>query len=82
MIETIAVKRMSMANYVLEGSSLSMGYWNNLEKTEAVFAQNPLNKSYPEKIYRTGDIVFTNKHGEIIFVGRKDFQIKTLGLSN
>ena len=63
----------------VRGSSLSMGYWNNFEKTDAVFTQNPLNTSYPEKIYRTGDIVFTNETGEIIFVGRKDFQIKHLG---
>ena len=41
--------------------------------------QNPLNTSYPEKIYRTGDIVYYNELGEVIFVGRKDFQIKHLG---
>ncbi len=63
----------------VRGISLSSGYWNNPEKTNAVFVQNPLNTSYPEKIYRTGDIVFRNDHGEIIFVGRKDFQIKHLG---
>jgi len=63
----------------VRGSSLALGYWNNFEKTNAVFVQNPLNNSYPEKIYRTGDVVFINDLGEIIFVGRKDFQIKHLG---
>ena len=63
----------------VRGSSLALGYWNNFEKTNEVFVQNPLNTSYPEKIYRTGDIVYYNELGEIIFVGRKDFQIKHLG---
>lgn len=63
----------------VRGTSLSSGYWNNFEKTNSVFVQNPLNNSYPEKIYRTGDIVFENDQNEIIFIGRKDFQIKHLG---
>jgi len=63
----------------VRGSSLALGYWNNFEKTNSVFIQNPLNNSYPEIIYRTGDIVFVNEQLEIIFVGRKDFQIKHLG---
>lgn len=63
----------------VRGASLSNGYWNDFEKTNSVFVQNPLNKFYPEKIYRTGDIVFKNKKDEIIFIGRKDFQIKHLG---
>lgn len=63
----------------VRGSSLANGYWNNFEKTNAVFVQNPLNKYYPDKIYRTGDIVYLNDNDEIIFVGRKDFQIKHLG---
>jgi amino acid adenylation domain-containing protein len=63
----------------VRGSSLALGYWNNFEKTNSVFVQNPLNNSYPEKIYRTGDIVFTNDSNEIIFIGRNDRQIKHLG---
>ena len=63
----------------VRGTSLALGYWNNFEKTNAVFVQNPLNNAFPEKIYRTGDIVFTNDAEQIIFVGRKDFQIKHLG---
>ncbi len=63
----------------VRGSSLALGYYNNPEKTEEVFVQNPLNRNYPEKIYRTGDIVYINENDEIIFVGRKDFQIKHMG---
>jgi len=63
----------------VRGTSLAMGYWNNPEKTAAAFVQNPLNKHYPDTIYRTGDVVYRNERGEIMLVGRKDFQIKHLG---
>ena len=63
----------------IRGTSLALGYWNDPEKTANAFVQNPRNKHYPELIYRTGDVVFKNDAGEIIFVGRKDFQIKHLG---
>lgn len=63
----------------VRGTSLAMGYYNNPEKTAAAFVQNPLQKSYPEIIYRTGDIVLTNDIGEIIFRGRKDSLVKHSG---
>lgn len=63
----------------IRGTSLAMGYYNNPEKTAAVFVQNPLNHSYPEIIYRTGDLVFINNFGEIVFKGRRDSLIKHLG---
>ena len=63
----------------VRGSSLALGYYNDLEKTENAFTQNPLNNHYPEKIYRTGDMVYYNNKMEIIFQGRKDFQIKHMG---
>jgi len=63
----------------VRGSSLAMGYYNNPEKTFLAFVQNPLNSSYPEIIYRTGDVVSVNNRGEIIFKGRKDSLIKHLG---
>ena len=53
--------------------------WRKPEKTAAAFVQNPLNNSYPEIIYRTGDIVFKNEKGEIIFKGRKDSMVKHMG---
>lgn len=61
------------------GSFLGMGYYNNPEKTKEVFIQNPLNKKYPEIIYKTGDLVKYNELGELLYLGRKDFQIKHMG---
>ena len=63
----------------VRGTSLSMGYYNNPEKTREAFVQNPLNPCVPETIYRTGDLVKYNAHGEIIYLSRKDFQIKHMG---
>lgn len=63
----------------VRGTSLAMGYYNNPEKTSLVFTQNPLNKSYPEIIYKTGDVVSINEFGEMVFKGRKDNLIKHIG---
>ncbi len=63
----------------VRGTSLAMGYYNNLPKTTLAFVQNPLHTAYPETIYRTGDIVFINDAGEIIFKGRKDRLVKHFG---
>ncbi len=41
--------------------------------------QNPLNDSYPELIYRTDDLGKYNERGELVFVSRKDYQIKHMG---
>lgn len=63
----------------VRGTSLSLGYYNNPEKTREAFVQNPLNAAYPELIYRTGDLVRYNERGELLYLCRKDFQIKHLG---
>lgn len=63
----------------VRGSSLAMGYYNDIERTKKAFVQNPLNHSYPETIYRTGDLVYINHQGEIMFNGRKDTLIKHSG---
>lgn len=63
----------------IKGSSLALGYYNNPEKTAESFCQNPLNDAYPERIYRTGDIGKFNDDGELLFLSRKDDQIKHMG---
>ena len=63
----------------VRGTSLAMGYYNDIEKTATAFVQNPLNNSYPELIYKTGDIVSKDRNGIIHFKGRKDSLIKHMG---
>ena len=63
----------------VKGTCLALGYFNNKEQTTSNFVQNPLNDKYIDMIYKTGDLGEYNKDGEIIFLGRKDFQIKHMG---
>lgn len=63
----------------IRGTGVSVGYYKNPERTAQSFVQNPLNDAYEEKIYRSGDLVQYNEYGEIIYLSRKDFQIKHLG---
>lgn len=63
----------------VSGSCLSLGYYNNYEQTSKYFCQNPLNNNYFERIYRTGDLAKYNENGELVFISRKDFQIKYMG---
>lgn len=63
----------------IRGTSVTLGYYNNPEKTAESFVQNPLNEAYPELIYRTGDIAMLNDAEELVFVSRKDYQIKHMG---
>ncbi len=61
------------------GTALALGYYKDKEKTNQAFVQNPLNKAYNEMIYRTGDIGTYNEDGDLVYVSRKDFQIKHMG---
>ena len=61
------------------GTCLSPGYYNAPEKTAAAFVQNPLRPQIPEIIYKTGDLGEMNSRGELMFLGRRDSQIKRSG---
>lgn len=61
------------------GTSLALGYFNNPEQTDKAFVQNPLQSNYVEHIYHTGDLAYYNENNELVFNGRKDFQIKYQG---
>lgn len=74
-----AVSDGEIGELCVRGTCLSYGYYRNPEKTAAAFTQNPLNDKYPEKIYRTGDLVRFNDYGELLYIGRKDYQIKHMG---
>lgn len=72
-------KRADEGEICIRGTCITMGYYNDPEKTDAVFVQNPLNTAYGELIYRTGDIGRLNDRGELVFICRKDSQIKHMG---
>jgi acyl-coenzyme A synthetase/AMP-(fatty) acid ligase len=63
----------------VRGIGLAKGYYNDNEKTEESFIQNPNNPYYRDIIYRTGDLGVKNEEGYIFFKARKDGQIKHMG---
>ena len=63
----------------IRGGGLSPGYLGDPEKTAAAFVRNPLETRFPDRIYRTGDLARYNERGELMFLGRRDAQIKHMG---
>jgi D-alanine--poly(phosphoribitol) ligase subunit 1 len=64
----------------LLGPNVGLGYYNDPERTAWSFVQNPLNKSYREIMYRTGDIVRMDpRDGRLYIAGRVDNQVKHMG---
>ncbi|MDO5829289.1 MAG: AMP-binding protein, partial [Methanocorpusculum sp.] len=61
----------------VSGICLSPGYYHNPEKTAEVFVEYP--KKSGRIIYKTGDLARLNSDGDLLYLSRKDFQIKHLG---
>ncbi len=61
----------------IAGDSVSAGYLNRPELTAEKFIDNPFGEG---KLYRTGDNAYRREDGNIVFVGRSDFQVKIRGL--
>jgi acyl-coenzyme A synthetase/AMP-(fatty) acid ligase len=58
---------------------VALGYFNDAERTGEAFVQNPLHASYPEIVYRTGDLARYDERGDLVYVARRDHQIKHMG---
>lgn len=65
------------------GICIADGYYNMPDKTAEVFVANPTynDGDDPETkiMYRTGDLARWDETGNLIYMGRKDFQIKHMG---
>lgn len=64
--------------FLVRGSNLAAGAWQDGRLTPGPFQADPEDPS--RKIYDTGDIVRRRRDGLFEFVGRRDRQIKILGL--
>lgn len=67
-----------IAELYIGGVGLSIGYWNDPEKTRAVFIDEPFGPG-SERIYRTGDLASVGEDGLVYLHGRVDSQIKSRG---
>ena len=63
----------------VSGSCLVMGYLGSPERTAKAFMQNPANPRWLEPMYRTGDLARYDENGDLVYISRKDLQIKHLG---
>ena len=61
----------------IAGDGVGAGYLNRPELTAEKFIDNPFGKG---RLYKTGDIAYWREDGNIIYVGRNDFQVKIRGL--
>nr|AGQ43600.1 HC-toxin synthetase [Alternaria jesenskae] len=72
----------AVGELIIEGSILCRGYLNDPERTAEVFIRSPswLHDLRPNStLYKTGDLVRYSADGKIIFIGRKDTQVKMNG---
>ena len=56
---------------------LSPGYWRNPDLTRAKFSSAPGEEE--KRIYKTGDLGRMNRDGCLVYLGRRDFQVKVRG---
>ena len=59
------------------GDGVGAGYLNRPELTVEKFIDNPFGEG---KFYKTGDLAYWREDGNIVYVGRNDFQVKIRGL--
>ena len=62
------------------GAGVARGYLNRPELTEERFIQHPFSSDPNARLYKTGDLSRYLPDGQIIFMGRSDYQIKIRGL--
>jgi amino acid adenylation domain-containing protein len=63
----------------IRGLGVSRGYWRDAGRTAAAFVRDSMSSDPTALMYRTGDLGRTGADGNVYFLGRADFQIKTSG---
>ena len=71
----------------LAGIQLADGYWNREELTREKFSTIPFISKFAmpcspidiDRMYHTGDLARYDENGELVFMGRIDFQVKLRG---
>ena len=72
--DSIIEKQNVEGELCLSGSQLTPGYWNNLEENTARFLTLK-----GIRFYRTGDLCYYGSDNNLMYVSRKDFQVKING---
>ena len=61
------------------GPTVALGYWRAGEATASRFVQHPGHDLFPDRVYRSGDLVEIGADGELRYVGRRDTEVKIRG---
>ncbi|MEU6406396.1 non-ribosomal peptide synthetase [Streptomyces sp. NPDC046985] len=61
------------------GAGVTRGYHGRPEATAAAFLRDPFADSPTARMYRTGDLVRRQPDGSLVFLGRRDHQVKIRG---
>jgi len=64
---------------LIRSATMMRGYWGRPDLNESAFYIREPFADYKEVFYRTGDLVQRAEDGNLLFLGRKDRQIKTRG---
>ncbi|HWT26002.1 MAG TPA: amino acid adenylation domain-containing protein [Solirubrobacteraceae bacterium] len=64
---------------LIQGPTVMQGYWRDPERSAKALAPPPFPGAPSAPAYRTGDLVREREDGEILFLGRRDAQIKSRG---
>ncbi|MBM0274286.1 non-ribosomal peptide synthetase [Micromonospora tarensis] len=63
----------------LGGDCLAEGYLNDPERTAAAFLPDRFAGTADARMYRTGDLVARDEDGVLVYLGRRDTQVKVRG---
>lgn len=76
--DDVEVNKNELGELLIHSTTMMRGYWNNPQLTEqSIYFQN--NSGNEKRFYRTGDLVKKLDDGNLIFVERKDRQVKVRG---
>lgn len=68
-----------LGELLVRSATMMKGYWGKPELTKKAFFRREIFPNAEQVFYRTGDLVWRNKDGDLMFAGRKDRQIKVRG---
>ena len=63
----------------ISGKSLALCYYHDEEKTGKSFVRMQVPSGKVSRCFLTGDLAYYDENGNLVFVSRKDFQIKHMG---